>query len=108
MCRIENKQTTKTKKLSEWKHFWEAIWKDYAAILAGERLSTETKFTVYFEQDKVEAIVLNSAAAVADPGGVGSLWNAVKEKMFSLLEREKELGLGENCLLYTSDAADDC
>jgi hypothetical protein len=42
----------------------------------------------------VEAIVLKSAAAVADPGSVGALWNAVKERMFSLGERDRELGLG--------------
>lgn len=51
------------------------------------------------DQDKAEAIVLNSAAAVADPGGVRSLWNAVKDKMFSLAKREKELGLGEKVSL---------
>lgn len=38
---------------------------------------------------------MNSAAAVADPGGVQSLWNSIKQKMFSLNDREKELGLGE-------------
>ena len=51
------------------------------------------------DQDKAEAIVLNSEAAVADPGGVRTLWNAVKDKMFSLSDREKELGLGERVSL---------
>ncbi|KAK7104572.1 dipeptidyl peptidase 3-like isoform X2 [Littorina saxatilis] len=55
----------------------------------------DSKFIPNLPKDKVEAIVLNSAAAVADPGGVASLWNSVKDKMFSLASREKELGLGE-------------
>jgi hypothetical protein len=43
----------------------------------------------------VEAIVLKSEAAVSDLSGVRSLWDAVKERMFSLEERQKELGLGD-------------
>lgn len=43
----------------------------------------------------MEKIILNSAASVADPGGILALWNAIKDKMYSLNERDKELGLGE-------------
>nr|KAG5693940.1 hypothetical protein BaRGS_008209 [Batillaria attramentaria] len=55
----------------------------------------DSKFIPNLPQNKVEIIVLNSAAAVADPGNMSKLWNAVKDKMFSLTDREKELGLGE-------------
>ncbi|XP_025104635.1 dipeptidyl peptidase 3-like [Pomacea canaliculata] len=55
----------------------------------------DTKFIPNMPQEKLEILVMNSAAAVADPGGVQSLWNSIKQKMFSLNDREKELGLGE-------------
>ena len=51
--------------------------------------------SVFVWQDKLEAIVLNSAATAADPGGMGGLWNTVKDKMYSLSDKEKELGLGD-------------
>jgi hypothetical protein len=46
-------------------------------------------------QEKVEAIVLNSAAAMSDSEGMGALWDGVKERMFSLSDGEKHLGLGD-------------
>ncbi|KAL8603617.1 hypothetical protein ACOMHN_005559 [Nucella lapillus] len=55
----------------------------------------DSKFIPNLPMAKMQAIVLNSAASVADPGGLAALWGEVKEKMFSLTEREKELGLGK-------------
>lgn len=46
-------------------------------------------------QEKMEKLILNSAAAAADPGGIQSLWNSVQGPMYSLEARDKELGLGE-------------
>lgn len=54
----------------------------------------DSKIIPNLSQDKVETLVLKSAAATADPGGISSLWNAVKHKMFSLDARDRELGLG--------------
>ncbi|XP_076464886.1 dipeptidyl peptidase 3-like [Babylonia areolata] len=55
----------------------------------------DSKFIPNLPKEKMEAIILNSTAATGDPGSVASLWKEVKDKMYSLTEREKELGLGE-------------
>lgn len=55
----------------------------------------DSKIIPNLSQDKVEVIMLNSVAAVADPGTVSTLWNALKDRMFSLGKRDRELGLGE-------------
>jgi len=54
-------------------------------------------------QDKLEKLVLSSAAGQADAAGMQALWNGVSERMFSLQERQRELGLGEKVRLWNWD-----
>ena len=46
-------------------------------------------------QEKFEKLVLGCAAGKAEPEATKSLWNSVKDRMYSLDVRHKELGLGE-------------
>ncbi|XP_071079546.1 dipeptidyl peptidase 3-like isoform X1 [Haliotis cracherodii] len=55
----------------------------------------DSKFIPNLPKEKMEKLILNSAAAAADPGGIQSLWNSVQCPMYSLEARDKELGLGE-------------
>ncbi|XP_041351140.1 dipeptidyl peptidase 3-like [Gigantopelta aegis] len=53
----------------------------------------DSKFIPNLPKDKFEAVVLGSTAASEDPKGIQSLWEAVKEPMYSLDDRVKNLGL---------------
>ena len=44
-------------------------------------------------QDKLEALVKASLAYKNDSASVQTLWDMVKDRMFSLTDRHKELGL---------------
>ena len=46
-------------------------------------------------QEKFEKVIFGSAAAKADPSGIKDLWNAVSERLYSLEDRQRELGLGD-------------
>lgn len=53
----------------------------------------DTKFIPNIPKDKFESLVLSSKAAGNDPSGIKALWDAVSDRMFSLADRQKELGL---------------
>ncbi|XP_046567145.1 LOW QUALITY PROTEIN: dipeptidyl peptidase 3-like [Haliotis rubra] len=55
----------------------------------------DSKFIPNLPKEKMEKLILNSAAAAADPGSIQSLWSSVQDRMYSLAARDKELGLGE-------------
>lgn len=48
-----------------------------------------------YVQEKFEALVFGSAAARTDPDGMKYLWSKVADRMYSLENRQKELGLGD-------------
>ncbi|CAG5115870.1 unnamed protein product, partial [Candidula unifasciata] len=55
----------------------------------------DTKFVPGVDKAKVEALIKASSAYKKDEVGMQKLWDAVKERMFSLDGKQKELGLGE-------------
>jgi len=72
----------------------------------------DSKFVPNLTKDKFEALVKISEAFNTDGSGIGSLWEKVKDAMYSLSDREKQLGLGEkgitkyftdNCTLDDSE-----
>lgn len=50
-------------------------------------------------QVKLESLILSCKAAVNDPECIKALWDGVSDRMFSLVDRQKELGLGEKVLI---------
>ncbi len=67
----------------------------------------DSKFVPNVTADKFEAIIKSSAAYQADKEGMMELWESVKDKMYSLSEREKQLGLGKKGVTtYFSDNCD--
>lgn len=65
-------------------------------------------------EEKFESVVMNSAAGKADVDGMKALWDSVVDRMYSLAERQRELGLGEkgtttyfssNCHLQDAEVA---
>lgn len=50
-------------------------------------------------QAKLESLILSCKAAVTDPERIKALWDGVSDRMFSLADRQKELGLGEKVLI---------
>lgn len=55
----------------------------------------DSKIIPNLPKDKFERMVFGSVAGKANPEGMKSLWNSVSERMYSLEERQRELGLGE-------------
>ncbi|XP_012939404.1 dipeptidyl peptidase 3 [Aplysia californica] len=53
----------------------------------------DTKFVPAVERSKMELLVKASKAYTDDSAGLQQLWDKVKERMFSLGDRDKELGL---------------
>ena len=72
----------------------------------------DSKFVPNLAVEKLEMLVKASGAFKAEPGVVGELWEAVKGPLYSLTDKEKQLGLGmkgitkyftPNCDLEDSD-----
>ncbi|XP_052106913.1 dipeptidyl peptidase 3-like isoform X1 [Mytilus californianus] len=77
---------------------WQAIMIYCAAFYANSgnyKAFGDTKFIPNVPKDKFESLVLCCKAAVDDPKGIKALWDSVSDRMFSLVTRQKELGLGE-------------
>ncbi|XP_066279267.1 dipeptidyl peptidase 3-like isoform X1 [Branchiostoma lanceolatum] len=55
----------------------------------------DTKFIPGLPVEKFKAAVWSSAAYTADPAGTEKLWTAVSGPLYSLTNREKQLGLGD-------------
>eukprot|EP00058_Branchiostoma_floridae_P003685 XP_002589173.1 hypothetical protein BRAFLDRAFT_124049 [Branchiostoma floridae] len=55
----------------------------------------DTKFIPGLPVEKFKAAVWSSAAYTADPSGIETLWTAVSGPMYSLTNKEKQLGLGD-------------
>lgn len=53
----------------------------------------DTKFVPAVEIGKVESLIKSSAAYKSDNATLQALWDMVKDRMFSLADRHKELGL---------------
>ncbi len=67
----------------------------------------DSKIVPNLNADQFEAIVKGSAAYAADQDAVSSLWQAVKCPMYTLTERQKQLGLGDKGVTtYFSDNCD--
>ncbi|XP_060564792.1 dipeptidyl peptidase 3-like isoform X2 [Ruditapes philippinarum] len=74
----------------------------------------DSKFIPNLPKEKFEAVVLGSAACKSDPDKMKALWNAVSDRLYSLENRQRELGLGEkgtttyfssNCDLQDAEVA---
>ncbi|XP_053404717.1 dipeptidyl peptidase 3-like isoform X2 [Mercenaria mercenaria] len=74
----------------------------------------DSKFIPNLPKEKFEAMVYGSVAGKTDPVGMKALWNAVSDRMYSLEDRQRELGLGEkgttsyfssNCDLQDAEVA---
>eukprot|EP00095_Tigriopus_kingsejongensis_P000284 maker-scaffold816_size93094-snap-gene-0.13 protein:Tk00284 transcript:maker-scaffold816_size93094-snap-gene-0.13-mRNA-1 annotation:"AGAP004394-PA" len=72
----------------------------------------DTKIIPNLPVEKFEAIVLTSAAFKADGKAMQEIWDSIKLRMYSLTERQKQLGLGakgvtkyfsDNCTTEDSD-----
>jgi dipeptidyl-peptidase-3 len=72
----------------------------------------DSKFVPYLPAERLEMLVKASAAFAAEPEVVGQLWEAVRGPLYSLADKEKQLGLGvkgitkyftPNCDLTDSD-----
>ncbi|CAG2227517.1 DPP3 [Mytilus edulis] len=77
---------------------WQAIMIYSAAFHANSgnyKSFGDTKFIPNVPKDKFESLILCCKAAVDDPKGIKALWDSVSDRMFSLVTRQKELGLGE-------------
>ena len=67
----------------------------------------DTKFVPNITFDRFETIVRVSAAFNQDPVAVEQIWDTVKVPMYSITERQKQLGLGEKGVTtYVSDNCD--
>ena len=53
-------------------------------------------------QDKLESVILSCKAAVEDSSSIKTIWDGVSGRMFSLVDRQKELGLGKK-VKYVSE-----
>lgn len=74
----------------------------------------DSKFIPNLPKAKFESVVLGSVAGKTDPAGMKALWDAVSDRMFSLEDRQRELGLGDkgttsyfssNCDLQDAEVA---
>ncbi|GCC18458.1 hypothetical protein chiPu_0022092, partial [Chiloscyllium punctatum] len=74
----------------------------------------DTKFVPNLPQEKLKALVWHSAAYKQNPGEIECLWRVCGQLMFSLDDRQKQLGLGEkgittyfsgNCALKDAELA---
>ncbi|XP_060679496.1 dipeptidyl peptidase 3 [Hemiscyllium ocellatum] len=74
----------------------------------------DTKFVPNLPQEKFKALVWNSAAYKQKPGEIECLWRVCGQLIFSLDDRQKQLGLGEkgittyfsgNCALKDAELA---
>ncbi|KAL5008870.1 hypothetical protein ScPMuIL_014451 [Solemya velum] len=55
----------------------------------------DSKIIPNLPKEKFEMLVMCSAAAQADVVGIQKLWTAVRDNMFSLSDKQRELGLGK-------------
>ncbi|ESO85412.1 hypothetical protein LOTGIDRAFT_177525 [Lottia gigantea] len=55
----------------------------------------DSKFVPRISKEKFEKIILNSEAAKKDGKIIQGLWNRVSDRIFSLEDKQKELGLGD-------------
>ncbi|KAK3093576.1 hypothetical protein FSP39_017632 [Pinctada imbricata] len=55
----------------------------------------DSKFIPNLPKEKFEAVVMSSKAASDDSAMMKTLWNSVSDRMFSLQNRQRELGLGD-------------
>ena len=55
----------------------------------------DSKFVPNMEEERMELLVKSSQAYKSSPEKMEALWQSVKGPMFSLSDREKQLGLGE-------------
>jgi len=55
----------------------------------------DSKFVPNLPQEKFDTLVKASSAYKANPSVLGEIWDSVKGPMFSLSDKEKQLGLGD-------------
>ena len=63
--------------------------------MSDESLIIKLTLNIPIYQAKFESLILSCKAAKDDSAGIKGLWDAVSDRMFSLADRQKELGLGE-------------
>lgn len=81
----------------------------FAAFCRGPRQTLLSKSSrnlpvcVVFIQDKLEALVRASQAFQEKPVEMEALWNSSSTLIYSLEDRQKQLGLGDKVLLSTTN-----
>ncbi|KAM4617532.1 dipeptidyl peptidase 3 isoform 1-T2 [Discoglossus pictus] len=74
----------------------------------------DTKFVPNVPKEKLEKLIRASEAFSQDPKGIEALWKSIRDRMYSLEGKEKQLGLGDhgittyfsaNCTLEDAELA---